>query len=260
MFASCYDLNTRDTLDGSATIQDDQLGNPDSLTLEGASYVYRRAGHSCNYPMGVDPVWGLASNKLVFSNGVKMKIAVIFGVLHMTMGIVMKGTNTIYFKDYASFFLEVVTALIILLGLFGWMDLLIFAKWFHHIDIDDSTKHPTATYAVKTDSEDPSENERPMSWGDYDNQRAPSVINIMIDLFFNFGTPKNPDMDGYIGSDIKTEFNVGFALLILVIICIPIMLFVKPCCFRKAPAPEDENEIEITNINRGDDEEGLVQE
>jgi V-type H+-transporting ATPase subunit a len=71
-----------------------------------------------------------------------MKISVIIGVLHMSMGIICKGTNTIYFKDYASFFTEVVTGLIILLGLFGWMDLLIFGKWFSHIDIDDPTTIP----------------------------------------------------------------------------------------------------------------------
>jgi V-type H+-transporting ATPase subunit a len=65
-----------------------------------------------------------------------MKLSVIFGVLHMTMGIICKGTNAIYFKDYPTFFTEVVAGLIILLAPFGWMDLLIFGKWFRTLDID----------------------------------------------------------------------------------------------------------------------------
>jgi len=68
-----------------------------------------------------------------------MKLSVIFGVLHMSMGILHKGTNTIYFKDWPSFFTEVVAGLVILLGLFGWMDLLIFAKWLHPLNIDDDS-------------------------------------------------------------------------------------------------------------------------
>jgi V-type H+-transporting ATPase subunit a len=65
-----------------------------------------------------------------------MKLSVIFGVLHMTMGIITKGTNCVYNRDWASLVTEVIAGLIILLGLFGWMDLLIIAKWLSPIDID----------------------------------------------------------------------------------------------------------------------------
>jgi V-type H+-transporting ATPase subunit a len=60
-----------------------------------------------------------------------MKIAVIIGVAHMTMGIVTKGLNAVYNKQTLVLFTEVVTGLIILLGLFGWMDVLIIAKWLY---------------------------------------------------------------------------------------------------------------------------------
>lgn len=63
-------------------------------------------------------------------------MSVIFGVLHMTMGVICKGTNTIYFKDYVSFITEVVFGIIILWGLFGWMDALIITKFFRTPDID----------------------------------------------------------------------------------------------------------------------------
>lgn len=93
-------------------------------------WYYPRKSYDCTYAFGVDPVWGLSANQLNFVNGIKMKISVIFGVVHMTFGVVIKGLNNIYFKEYPAFIFEVCTGLVILLGLFGWMDLLIFGKWF----------------------------------------------------------------------------------------------------------------------------------
>lgn len=58
-----------------------------------------------------------------------MKLSVIFGVIHMSIGIIVKGTNSVYFGKYLDLIFEVFTGLIILLGLFGWMDYLIFSKW-----------------------------------------------------------------------------------------------------------------------------------
>ena len=63
-------------------------------------------------------------------------MSVIFGVLHMTFGVLCKGTNTIYFRKFADFFTEVITGLVILWGLFGWMDALIITKFFKTHDID----------------------------------------------------------------------------------------------------------------------------
>lgn len=105
-------------------------------------YVFLRKSFDCNYPMGQDPIWGLTSNKINLSNNIKMKLAVIMGVLHMTIGIIIKGTNTIYFGRWADFWTEVATGLVILLGLFGWMDALIVGKWFHRVDIEDTSMAP----------------------------------------------------------------------------------------------------------------------
>ncbi len=68
-----------------------------------------------------------------------MKLSVIVGVIHMSIGIIIKGTNSVYFRRWAVLFTEVITGLIILLALFGWMDILIYAKWFKRLDIEDKT-------------------------------------------------------------------------------------------------------------------------
>jgi V-type H+-transporting ATPase subunit a len=89
--------------------------------------------------MGVDPIWGITSNKLSFVNVIKMKVSVIMAIFHMSIGIIMKGTNSVYFGRWLDLITEVIFGLIILLGLFGWMDILIIGKWFYPIDIDDRT-------------------------------------------------------------------------------------------------------------------------
>jgi len=117
--------------------------------------------------MGNDPVWMMANNGLTFSNSVKMKLSVIMGVCHMTLGVIIKGTNFIYHKHYSHFIFEVVTGLVILIFLFGWMDLLIFLKWFYPLDIDAQDQAQAAQ----------------------DNANMPSIISIMITMAFQFGTP-----------------------------------------------------------------------
>lgn len=67
-----------------------------------------------------------------------MKISVIMAIFHMSIGIIMKGTNAVYFNKPVDLITEVIFGLIILLGLFGWMDALIIAKWFHETNIEDT--------------------------------------------------------------------------------------------------------------------------
>lgn len=45
------------------------------------------------YPLGIDPVWSLAQNKIVFHNSFKMKLSIILGVVHMIFGVCMNVIN-----------------------------------------------------------------------------------------------------------------------------------------------------------------------
>jgi len=54
---------------------------------------------NCVYPFGVDPIWYLSKNELQFMNSLKMKMAVIIGVLQMSLGVWMKAINLIFRKN-----------------------------------------------------------------------------------------------------------------------------------------------------------------
>lgn len=209
--------------------------------------------------MGVDPVWGLATAKLNFTNGIKMKLSVIMGIIHMTIGIIMKGTNACFKKDVPTLVFEVITGLIMLLGLFGWMDLLIYAKWFFPQDFMNPKviKSPFTGQSIRM--------------GDFYNQLVPSVINIMITTVFSGGAGPTGDATQYAmfwgysklrdGGNYESDqpilpeaswqnsmYNFSIFLLLLAIITIPLMLLVKPLCCRPKHHVVDADEIEFANI------------
>lgn len=62
----------------------------------------------CVYPLGMDPRWFGTENELGFFNSLKMKLAVIIGVLQMSFGICLKGANALHFKEPLDFIFEFV--------------------------------------------------------------------------------------------------------------------------------------------------------
>lgn len=103
---------------------------------------------------------------LTFVNSIKMRMAVIIGVAHMCMGISVKGLNAIFNGQYLVLFFEVCTGLVILLGLFGWMDFLIIYKWaFYPLNVFST--NPKLVGLVRND---------------------PAVITVMINNFLQVGT------------------------------------------------------------------------
>jgi len=88
-----------------------------------------RTNQSCVYPFGLDPKWYVAKNELTYFNSLKMKLAVILGVSQMLLGIVLRGMNNIYYKDYLGFVFEFIPQIIFMSLLFGYMNLMIIIKW-----------------------------------------------------------------------------------------------------------------------------------
>ena len=58
-----------------------------------------------------------------------MKLAVILGVLQMSLGVCMKAVNSIYFKRWLDLYHEFIPQIVLLWVLFGYMDVLIILKW-----------------------------------------------------------------------------------------------------------------------------------
>lgn len=70
----------------------------------------------------------------------KMKIAVILGVTQMSLGIFMKGLNSLFFGKYLDFFFEFIPQIVFMVGLFGYMNFMIIYKWLTHFT--DASKAP----------------------------------------------------------------------------------------------------------------------
>ena len=81
------------------------------------------------YPFGVDSAWHGATNELIFMNSLKMKLSVLFGVLQMIVGLLLRWSNTIFKRSCLDFICECVPMMIFMLCFFGWMDFMILYKW-----------------------------------------------------------------------------------------------------------------------------------
>lgn len=117
-----------------------------------------RQDEKCVYPFGLDPKWYVASNELSFFNSLKMKLSVILGVSQMTLGIILRGVNNLYFGDNLGFFFEFIPQLIFMTMLFGYMNIMIIIKWL-------------------------------TSW--VDTKMAPSIINQLMLIFLKLGSTVN---------------------------------------------------------------------
>lgn len=103
----------------------------------------------------------------------------------MSMGIIMKGFNAAYFKKPLDFIFEFIPQIILILALFGWMDILIIAKWIEPKDVYKN-------YSDVTEADKYNE-----------VHLSPPIITTMIDMFLAFGsnvgldTKTNTDKEKY---------------------------------------------------------------
>lgn len=121
----------------------------------------------------------------------------------MTLGIICKGLNSIHKKSALDFIFEFIPQLIFLMCLFGFMDLMIILKWLTNWEGRESV--------------------------------APSIISQMIAVALKGGEVQGSSLIG----DNHFQESLSKILVIVCLICVPLMLFVKPIYLSKKYAKED---------------------
>jgi len=108
--------------------------NPDANGEFKPTYDIKNSGGPGPYPFGLDWRWVGASNELLYVNSLKMKLSVLFGVLQMIVGVLLKWSNALKERNFTDFIFECLPMMVFMLCFFGWMDVMILYKWTHPID------------------------------------------------------------------------------------------------------------------------------
>jgi V-type H+-transporting ATPase subunit a len=126
IYNDCFSLGLN--IFGSRYVFD---GQEEGAVEEGAvaSMLGEYGSSKSVYPFGLDPVWHVSQNELLFFNSFKMKLSVIFGIIQMFAGTCLKGANAIYFGNKLDFFYEFIPMVLFASSLFVYMVFLIFFKW-----------------------------------------------------------------------------------------------------------------------------------
>ncbi|XP_053206596.1 V-type proton ATPase 116 kDa subunit a 1-like isoform X2 [Panonychus citri] len=149
------------------------------------------------YWFGMDPVWAVSGNKILFLNSYKMKLSVLLGVGQMLFGIVLSFYNHRYFGDRINILCEFIPQVIFLLSIFGYLNLLILAKWITY----DSTQSGC----------------------------APSILITLINMFLY----KYQDTPCSLAPMYSGQQFIQTVLLFTALACIPWMLIFKPYFLKK---------------------------
>ncbi|KAK3857278.1 hypothetical protein Pcinc_036459 [Petrolisthes cinctipes] len=151
------------------------------------------------YPFGLDPMWQIANNKINFYNSYKMKISIIFGVIHMLFGVILSVWNHRFFNRPMSIYCEFIPQLLFLCCLFLYLILLVFHKWTWYGAGGDPSVSPNC---------------------------APSILI----TFINMVLVKPYEEPGPVCSYymFAGQFGLQRFLLIVALLCVPWMLCAKP--------------------------------
>ncbi|KAK1160288.1 V-type proton ATPase 116 kDa subunit a isoform X1 [Acipenser oxyrinchus oxyrinchus] len=146
------------------------------------------------YPIGIDPIWNIATNKLTFLNSFKMKMSVIVGIIHMLFGVTLSLLNHLYFKKPLNIYLGFIPEMIFMSTLFGYLVILIIYKWG--------------------------------AYNAFTSKDAPSLLIHFINMFlFNYSDQTNKML--YSG-----QVGLQCFLVVVALLCVPWMLVVKPLVLR----------------------------
>ncbi|XP_029021307.1 T cell immune regulator 1, ATPase H+ transporting V0 subunit a3b isoform X2 [Betta splendens] len=183
------------------------------------------------YPFGIDPVWGIANNKLTFLNPYKMKMSVIIGIIHMTFGVCLSFFNYLHFGNISKIFFVLIPELFFMLCLFGYLVFMVVYKWI-----------------VYTPAQ---------------SEVAPRILIHFIDMFLFMEKPDNPPL--YTGQNVVQK-----VLVVLAVCSVPFLLLGTPIyeyiTFRRRHRPREEDRRPLlsdegsVNTHQGEVEGGPAQE
>uniref|UniRef100_A0A673ZQ16 V-type proton ATPase subunit a n=1 Tax=Salmo trutta TaxID=8032 RepID=A0A673ZQ16_SALTR len=147
------------------------------------------------YPIGIDPIWNIATNKLTFLNSFKMKMSVILGVIHMLFGVSLSLFNHLYFKKPLNIYLGFIPEIVFMASLFGYLVILVFYKW--------------------------------VAYDAHTSRNAPSLLIAFINMFlFNYSDPTNQPL-------YRGQMAIQTLLVLIALACVPCMLIVKTLVMRR---------------------------
>jgi len=107
------------------------------------------------YPFGLDYAWHGAGNELLFVNSLKMKLSVLFGVIQMVVGVLLRWGNAFFEGNKTDFIFECVPMMIFMLTFFGWMDWLVLYKWVHVVPAAPSIINSLICMAMGQEDKNP---------------------------------------------------------------------------------------------------------
>ncbi|KAK0168351.1 hypothetical protein PV327_002163 [Microctonus hyperodae] len=186
------------------------------------------------YPIGMDPVWQLAENKILFLNSYKMKISIIFGILHMIFGVVIGLKNHLYFKKRLNVTCEFIPQIIFLIFIFWYLTLLMFIKWVNYSAANAPELGPMC---------------------------APSVLITFINMVL-MSPPDPPKKMGDVVCDsmmFSGQEGLQKFLIVIALICVPWMLFAKPYFILRQKKMQHQ-QLNTHGMENGDVENGAVQQ
>ena len=200
------------------------------------------------YPFGLDPIWHVSSNELLFFNSFKMKLSVIFGIIQMFLGTLLKGLNAIYFNQKLDLFFEFIPMVVFAVSLFVYMVFLIFYKWSvdwnsrmlsatcldpagdtwgssdykgEWIVCDQSGDGTCTPWGMSCSGNDNTATKCPLNYGGSgDGCQPPNLITTLINIALQPGNVDEPMFDGQAGLQ-----NI---LLICAFAAVPVLLLAKP--------------------------------
>jgi len=200
------------------------------------------------YPFGLDPMWHVTSNELLFFNSFKMKLSVIFGIIQMFAGTCLKGLNAIYFQEKWDFFFEFLPMVAFASSLFVYMVVLIFMKWTINwnsrmlsatcldpqgdtwgssdylgewIQCDGNGDGTCTPWGYSCSGYDDTADKCPLDYGGSgDGCQPPNLITTLINIALQPGDVDEPMYAGQAG--------IQNILLLIAVISVPLLLFAKP--------------------------------